>query len=61
MAVLLLLTRQEQRSGVCRLCNLANRGQIVVTVVGDDVVVTTCTAARDGLTLNRLEDTVVLN
>ena len=42
-------------------CSLANRGQIVVTVVGDDVVVTTCTAARDGLTLNRLEDTVVLN
>jgi type IV pilus assembly protein PilA len=42
-------------------CDRNNAGQIVVTVVEDDVVVTTCTAARDGETLNRLEDVIVLN
>jgi type IV pilus assembly protein PilA len=42
-------------------CTRENAGQIVVTVVEDDVVVTTCTAARDGTTLNRLEDIIVLN
>ena len=42
-------------------CSNANRGNIVVSTSGDDVVVTTCQAAADGDTTNLLSDTVALN
>ena len=43
------------------LCTGLNEGQIVITVVGDDVLVTTCTAQADGDVPNLMSETISLD